>query len=424
MKKILVFVMAAAIAVSAQAQKKNIQTASNKLRHKEYDEAIKYIDMALENPTTKDDPKAWFVKGSIYMNMQQDPGYEKDMPYKKAVDAYTKVVELDEKYEKDQVRQSLKFGAYQYYNEAVKAYSAKQWTAAYDLAKGTADIYNLKGGEYFKGDGSFDTVAAGALVIQAYSAFYDNKADIALPVLEELKNNPIEGNSNIYLIITDVYRKKGDLAKELATIEEAKTKYPNDKNIRNEELNYYIRTKQQDKLMQKLEEAVASDPNNPIYQYNLANAYTNMAFPKKEDGETAPKPEKFDEYIAKAEAGFKKAIEMDSDNVGYQYDMGVLYFNQASEVTEQMNQITGTTAEDDAKYEALKKERDAHFANAFPYLEKVYNTLEPKVSELDADNKFIYQSAIVAMREIYARQNQLEKAKELKKKLQESKMAE
>ncbi len=419
MKKILVTVLAVGMAAGVSAQKKNIQNAINELRHKEYDKALEYIQLAVENPSTKDNSKAWFTYGNIYMEMQQDPGYKKDQPYKKAVPAYMKLVELDPDYEKKMVKQNLVFAAYQYYNEGVKAYGAKQYTVAYEAAKNTVEIHNLNSGEYFAAEKSFDTVAAGAEVIQAYSAFYDNKPDLALPVLNSLKNNPIEGNANIYLIITDVYRKKGDLANELATIEEAKAKYPDNKNIRNEELNYYIRTKQQDKLMQKLEEAVASDPSNPIYHYNLANAYTNMAFPKEEG---AKKPEKYKEYIAKAEAGFKKAIDMDSDNLGYHYDMGVLYFNQASDITEQMNNITGTTAADDAKYEELKKVRDGLFKSALPYLEKVYNTLSPNLQELDDDNRFIFQSSVVAMREVYARDNNKEKVAELSKKLQESKM--
>ena len=421
MKKILVIVLAATMAVNANAQKKNIQSALNSLRHKEFDKAIEYINLAAENPTTKENPKTWFTMGNIYMNMQQDPGYQADKPFKKAVEPYTKLVNLDPKYEAAQVKQSLKFCAFEYYNEGVKAYGNKQYAVAYDAAMNAVAIHDLNDGSYFTGDAPFDTIAAAAQVVMAYSAFYDGKTDQALPALLTLKDNPIEGNANIYLIISDVYRKKGDLANELAIIEEAKSKYPSDKNVRNEELNYYIRTNQQDKLMQKLEEAVSSDPENPIYQYNLANAYTNMVFPKDAE-EGTQKPENYKELLSKAEVGYTKAIEKDADNMGYRYDMAVLYFNQASEVTEQMNEITGTTAEDDKKYEDLKAVRDEFFKKAFPYLEKVYTTLEPKVNSLDADNMFIYQSAIIALREIYARQSDYEKAKEMKKKLEESKM--
>lgn len=419
MKKVLLVLTAVLIMVSGYAQKKNIQSALNSLKYKEYKEAVDFIELAVKDPSTKDDPKAWLVRGTVYAAMDQDPGYADKGYHKEAIASYMKVVTMKPGFETEQVNSGLLYGAFKSYNNAVIAYNGKKWNEAYDNAKTTVDIYNLGGGTKL-GNKNFDTVAGGAMVIQAYSAFYNNDVDKAIPVLEALKNNPIESNANLYLVITDAYRKKGDMAKELATIEEAKKKFPGNTSIRNEELNYYIRTKQQDKLIQKLQDAVTSEPENAIYQYNLANAYTNMSFPKKDDGKAAPQPANYNELIAKAEAGFTKAVSLDPENVGYHYDFGVLYFNQASLVTEEMNKVTGTTAEDDKKWKELEKERNVFFDKAMPHLEKVYTAYEPKVKSLDADNKFMYQSAITAMREIYARQNKLDKAAELKKKYEES----
>lgn len=417
-----VLVVAAMLTVTAgYAQKKNIQSASNSLKFKEYKEAMEYIETAVKDPSTKDDAKAWLVRGAIYLSMDQDPGYADKGYYKEAITSYKKVITLRSNYETEAVNSGLMYGAYKAYNSSVISYNGKKWDDAYESAKITVDIHDMDGGMRFNNPG-FDTVASGALVIQAYSAFYNNQADKALPVLEKLKSNPIEGNNaNTYLIIADVYKKKGDQAKELATIEEAKAKFPNNPNIRNEELNFYIRTKQQDKLIAKLQEAVTSDPENAVYQYNLANAYTNMAFPKKSDGTADAAPANYADLLAKAEKGFEKAIANDPENVGYHYDMGVLYFNQAAAVTEQMNLVTGTTAADDKKYNELKAEREVLFQKAFPHLETVFKAYESKVNTLDEDNKSIYKSAIAAMREIYARQNNLEKAAELKKKFEEAK---
>lgn len=420
MKRILLAALAVSMMTSADAQKKNIQSALNSLKYKEYKEAVDFIELSVKDPSTQSDPKAWLTRGVVYLTMDQDPGYADKGHYKEATISYMKVIELKPNYETEQVNSGLMYGAYKSYNNAVMSYNAKKYDEAYELAKTTVDIHNLEGGKRFAGNKGFDTVASGALVIQAYSAFYNGQADKALPVLEALKDNPIEGNNaNTYLIITDVYKKKGDQAKELATLEEAKKRFPNNTNLRNEELNFYIRTKQQDKLIQKLEDAVKSEPENAIYQYNLANAYTNMAFPKT-DGKADAKPANYNDLITKAEAGFTKATTLDQENVGYQYDFGVLYFNQASQVTEEMNKYTGMTPEDEKKWAELQKVRDGLFAKAFPHLEKVYIAYEPKVKELDADNKFMYRSALSAMREIYARQNKLDKASELKVKLEES----
>lgn len=417
MKKVLVALIALTVTVSAEAQKKNIQSASNSLKYKEYSEALKYIDEALNDPSTKDDPKAWYIKGLIYMNMQNDPGYKADDPYKKAVEPYMKVLEIKPGYESNNVKQGLQFAAYNYYNESVQAYNNKKYPEAYNLSKFTVDIHNAQDGKLFEGNKSFDTVAAGAAVINAYSAYYGKDMDNALPALHALKDNPIEGNASIYLMLADIYRNQDNTAKELEIIEAARAKYPSNENVRNEELNYYIRTNQQDKLLKKLKDAVASEPNNPIYQYNLANAYTNMAFPKDADGNSMDKPENYDQLLADAEAGFKKALDADPDNMGYHYDMGVLYYNQSAEVTNDMNQVTGTSAEDDKKWNALKEKRNALFAKAMPYFEKIVNTFEPKFDKLSNDDKSIYVNSLRAMREMYAKQNMLDKSKELKEKI-------
>ncbi|MBZ0098785.1 MAG: tetratricopeptide repeat protein [Taibaiella sp.] len=421
MKKLLLTLVALFAVMTGYAQKKNIQSASNSLRNKEYQEAVDFIEQAIKDPTTKDDPKAWLLRAQIYSAMEQDPGYTGKGYDKQALESYMKVAQLKSNYEMEQVNQGLVFSAFKSYNTAVNAYNQKQWEDAFNNARLATEIYSLEGGKRFAGNKNFDTVVAAAMVIEAYSAFYNEKLEQAIPALEKLKNNPIEGNANIYLILTDAYRKLGNQEKELATIEEAKKRFPNNPSVRNEELNYYIRTKQQDKLMQKLEAAVAAEPDNAIYQYNLANAYTNMAFPKDASGKSMPDPANYNELIAKAEAGFTKAIAADPDNIGYHYDMGVLYFNQAAKVTEQMNAVTGSSAEDDKKWKELEAKRNTLFDKAMPHLEKVYVTYEPKVNELDADNKGIYQSSLAAMSEIYARQNKLDKAAEIKKKIEASK---
>lgn len=409
---VLALAVAGMVTSAANAQQKNIQSASNSLRNKEYKEAIEFIDQAIKDPSTADNPKAWAMRGQIYLAMDQDKANADKEYYKEAVASYIKVVELKSGYEPEQVNKNLVYGAYQSYNKAVTTYNAKNFDAAFDAAKMTVDIRNLEGGKRFAADKNFDTIAASALLLQAYSAFYNNQIDKALPVLEALKNNPIEGNNaNTYMIIIDAYGKKGDDAKVLATIEEGKKRFPTNTNLRNEELNYYIRTKQQDKLLQKLEDAVKSEPGNAVYQYNLANAYTNMAFAE------GNKPANYDELLTKAEAGFTKAITADPDNIGYHYDMGVLYFNQASRITEEMNNHTGATPAEEKKWNELNKVREEKFNKAFPHLEKVYTTYEPKLASLDNDNKNMYISSVSAIREMYARQNKLDKASEMKKKL-------
>ena len=119
MKKLILFAAGICFTTFTWAQKQNIQTASNYLNDKDYEKAIEHINLATNDPSTKDNAKAWYIKGRIYMAMQQDATRKSTSPYREAANAFTKVAQLDAKYEKEEVNQALLVSAYNYYNDAV-----------------------------------------------------------------------------------------------------------------------------------------------------------------------------------------------------------------------------------------------------------------------------------------------------------------
>lgn len=413
MKKIVLLFVAGAIATSAMAQKKNIQSALNSLRNKEYSEAVQFIDMATKDESTKDDPKAWFVRGNIYMTMQVDPGYKDSNPYRKAAESYIKVVELKDSYEEQQVSRQLYNSALLYYNDGANTYNEKKYDESFDLSGMVVKIHDLGKGGRFNQFKAFDTIAAQAQFIQALSAYNDNKYEKAIPILEQLKANPIKSDPNTYLLLATSYKMTKQNDKLLSLIQEGRQKFPNDVNLRNEELNYYINAGKQDELLGKLKAAVESDPTNAELLYNLANVYNSMAF-NQEGG----KPENYEELITKAEENYLKAIAISPDNFLYNYNTGAMYYNQGTEINKEMNAIEGTSAAEQKKYDALLKQREAYFEKALPYLEKTYTLIEPNLASASADDKNTYVASVQAAREIYARQNKLDKSAELKKKLE------
>jgi hypothetical protein len=419
MKKAILFTAGVALSTLGLAQKQNIQSASNSLRNKEYDKAIEYINLAANDASSKDNPKTWYVKGNIYMDMQQDAKYKPQSPYREAATSYMKTATLDAKYEKENVDAMLISCAYSYYNDAVVAYNAKKYDDAITYSKTTSDIHDMEAGKRFANK-SFDTVSAQSMIIQGYSLYYAKKYADALPVFNNLKINPVTKSANIYLALIDIFKNLNKEQDMLAMFDEARKQYPDNQNIRNEELNYYIKLGKQDVLIKKLEDAVTTDPNNAELLFNLANGYSNMAFPKDVNGKDMPKPANFLEYAGKAEASYAKALKIDAENGGYNYNMGVLFYNQASEFNNKINDIKGNTAADLKKYDELKAQRDAMFDKAIPFLEKTYTVLGSKLGSLNADDKFSYQSALIALKEIYARKDDMNKSNEYKKKLDES----
>jgi Flp pilus assembly protein TadD len=401
------------------AQKANIENARGSLRDKDYDKALEYINKAIADPSTKDDPRAWFVKGNIYMDMQADPKYAANSPYREAATAFIQANQLKANYEKETITQALLQSAYNFYNDAAKAYNQKEYEAAISYAANLSKIHDLDGGKRYAGRKDFDTVNIQGKQIAAFSAFYGNKFEVAVPMLNELKDNPIVGSPNMYLLLADSYKKQGKDAEYLAIMKAASEKYPDNTNVRNEMLNYYIKSGQTDIMLKEMEDAVAKDPNNADYLYNLAVIYNGIAFPKDGSGKDLPKPANYAELVGKAEATYLKALAISPDHVDYNYNTGALYYNQATEVNNDMNKITGNTPKEVKQFEDLKVKRDGIFDKAKPYLEKTVSVLDPK-SSLTADEKFTYQSALTALRQIYAMQNDLKKASELKAKLEAS----
>ncbi|RYD55954.1 MAG: hypothetical protein EOP56_13535 [Sphingobacteriales bacterium] len=418
MKKSILIAAAMGVTMSGWAQKQNIQSANNYYRDKEYKKALEYIDKAINDPSTKDDPKAWYIRGSIYMAMNEDLAYKAEKPYREAVASYMKAAELKPTYESSVITQNLLASAYAYYNDAVNEYNNKNYQNATDFAQKVIAIRNLEGGKRYAANKPFDTVAAQGLQIGAFAAYYGEKYDAAIPMLTAMKNDPIAKNANVYLLLADIYKKQNSDAQYLAILDEARKQYPDNQNIRNEELNYYIRTGKQDMLIKKLEEAVAADPNSAELQFNLANGYNGMANPKDASGKELAKPANYAELLGKAETAYTSALKTSPNNAEYNYNAGVLYYNQATEFNNQMNAIKGNSAAEQKKYDDLLKKRDAMFAKALPYLEKAASIMEPNLTSLGDQDKMTYRASLQASREIYARQNQLDKAAEMKKKIE------
>jgi len=414
MKKIIIAITALGISLHSMAQDKYVVSANVALNNKNYDEAKENIDKAMASPETKEKPKALFTKAQVYYMLQNQDKYKANHPYREAADAVFKLIEVKPDYEKTTVDQLLLVSAFLYYNDGVKANNEHKFAEAAELMQNVVKIHDLDGGKRFeKSDRAkqFDTLTAEAKLTMANGAYYNNKYDEAIPLLINVKNNPITRKPTIYECLIDSYSKEKKTQDEFATIEEARKYFPDDVTLRNYELNYYITAGKQDELVKKLEDAAVKEPDNADIQYNLATTYLGMANPK--DGK---KPANSAELSAKSEAAFQHALKLSPDNAGYNYNFGALYYNQATDYNEQMNSISGSSAAETKKYEELKAKRDELFSKSLSYFEKSYSVLSAKESDLKGEDLRFYKSTLSALNVVYTRQSKNDKAAEMKKK--------
>jgi len=348
----------------------------------------------------------------IYFQMQDIEKYKASNPYREGTKALLKLVEVKPDYEKATIDQYLLRSAYMYYNDGVKAYNDKKLAESSDDMKAVEKIHGMDAGKRFEKLKGFDTVAAGANQIMATSAYYLGNYEESIPLLVSTKNNPITRTPSIYECLIDAYNHQKNSAEALATIQEARKTFPEDATIRNYELNYYIKSGKQDEMVKKLEEAAAKDPNNADIQFNIATVYLGMANPKE-----GKKPANAAELTGKSEAAYKQALRIDPNNASYNYNFGALYYNNAIDFNVQMNEVTGTSDADTKKYDGLKASRDATFGQALPYFEKANEVLSKDEGNLKNEDKATYKSTLMALKEIYARLNKMDKSQEMGKKL-------
>lgn len=414
MKKTILIIAILGMSLPGIAQEKYVVSASVALNAQKFDEAKENIDKAMSSPETREKPKTLFVKAETYLGMQLVEKYKSSNPYREGAQALFKLVELKPDYEKETVDQLLIFSGFFYYNDGVAAYNDKKYNDAIDYMKNVVRVHDLNGGKRFNKfseaqQKKFDTVAADANQTIAMSTQNLEKYEDAIPLLIAVKNNKITKSPAIYESLIYAYKMANKTTEYYATIEEGRAAYPDDMTLRNYELNYFISSGKQEELVKKLEDAVLKDPNNSDILFNIATTYLSMANPK------GTKPANATELYSKSEDAFLRAIKISPDNPSYNYNFGALYFNQATEVNEKMNAISGTSDADEKNYESLKKNRDALFSKATPYFEKAYSLLSNEKG-LGNDDKNTYKNTIMALKEIYARQNKLDKAEEMKKK--------
>lgn len=422
-KKIVILSLGIAVSGASYGQKAKINEAIKELdkvaeaRIKKdvaaetaaYQKAKAAIDQAVRDESTKENAKAWFTRAAVYVGMQDNVELSESDPYKEGAEALKKAIELDKKYDKDpQAINLLANSAFFYYNEGIQTYNNSKYSEAYKLFDEGISLVGPDKDKRFILLPVIDTIRAQSKMYMGFTSYYSGAYDQSIPLLKEAKASPyLDREANVYLVLAQAYEQQGKTAEQVALLKEGKAKFPNDKNIANAELNYYIKSGKQEEMTAKLEEAIAKDPENPDLVFNLGIIYEGMV--KNNPAEASV-------FSEKAEAAYKKALALAPDNANYHYQYGALYYNKAAELNGVMNDL-GVGKADQLKYNELLKERDGLFAKALPLLEKGKDLYSAKEKNLSGEEKSFYRQSLEALSKIYSIQDRLDEAGAVKKKL-------
>jgi len=403
MKKILISVVFVLFAISGFAQKREVQTASNYLRAGKLDKALVAIEKAVVHEQTMNDPRAWFYKGNILLqiNDTKEPAFASlvENPLDKALEAYSKAVQLDTKKQYYlEMFENVRVMGNMFYLKG-----ADEYKLGFDEKNDT-----IKKKEYFiKASQEFDKAYQSSMLVEFtdtmalyYSGFsmmlagnYDKSIEVYNKLVEMNYDKP-----DLYISIINAYAGKKDNVKELEYIELSRQKWPDDLNLLLTETNYYIKTKNVEKAQANLMLAIEKDPDNAILHFNIGANYQTLY----ED--TLNSLENRLNYYDEAIKSYNKVLSIDPDNFEANYSLGAIIFNEGIRIFVDAEKELSKTM-NFKKYEQEELKFKEIWKTAQPYLEKSLSLID--------DTNSSYKEAVLSLRELYGRTNQTEKLQQI-----------
>ncbi len=232
--------------------------------------------------------------------------------------------------------------------EAVFAYNKKNFAQAYNNFAQILEVNKLPLMEKIQ-----DTI----IMYNAGRAAYEMKDyKEAIRLFNDVKNLGFK-ESFIHVFLKNCHFGSGDTLAGVNELKEGFEKYPNDESILIELINYYLVAQQSEKALDFLTLARQNDPKNVSYIFAEGTIRDKMG------------------HFEEARSTYMHCLEVDPDFYNAAYNLGVLHYNKAVKMYEDMINISDNDA-----YEKAKAEADEMFKAAIPFMEKAHE-IEPTSKE-------------------------------------------
>lgn len=368
MKKSLLFLSFSLFVLNVSAQQNNLQNTNNALRAGELDKAKHAIDLASEHESTKNLTKMWYYRGKTYLGINDSKEFKSLDPDAalKAVISFINCLKGDkDNIYKDEVTGMLIASTLRLYNNGIDTYRNGDFIKATQSLNVIFDVFPYDKDKTL----TRSNITPESLNYDLYSIARDSK-DIgkAKEYLQKLIDAKYK-SPKIYIDMSRIYLSEKDTTKALQYIEMGRAIFDEDIKLINAELTIYIQQGKLDVLLEKINKALESAPDNEFLYYTQGLIYND----KKE--------------LEKAEVSYKKVLELKPDHVDANFELGKLYFNKGVE----WNNKSGKLPLSETK---KQKEYDDNAANDFkaaiPYFEKTH--------ELNPNDASVIQSLMKAYR--------------------------
>ncbi len=286
--------------------------------------------------------KNWYLKGRVYKAIYLDDSTDyKNLAGEEALDiameSFNKVKSMEKEsssyviFSDQEI--SILYGTI--FNNGANAYQEGNYNEAYEGFMKVLKIYPK------------DTTA---LLYGGVAAQQADMIDEALACYQQLADNG-DANVDTYKTMIYLYRtEKEDMESVLKVVTQGIEKFPENNELIQEKITTLILMERVDEAKSELEEAINSDPTNPLYYYFLGYLYD-----LQEDPENAV-------------VQYEKAIELNPEYYEANYNLGVVHYNMGRDIKSELNNLSlDEYRKQEADYTARA---NVHFERALPYFEK------------------------------------------------------
>lgn len=378
------------------------------------EEAKAKINEALQFPDAQALASAWLTKGDVYntilskdvqmMAINPKAKYSGDNDALEAFTAYKMAFNAPDakKYHKSDAIKGIGDVQGSLVNIGINKYEAADYNKAYLSFNASMEAHELLKGAGKKSvldePGQYDN----QLYITALAASLANKNDIAVPLYEQIYKKGTD-KPEVYSGLYKAKLTMKDTAAADVYLKEGRQKFPDDATLLFDEINSYLMKGKLGELTGSLKTAIAKEPENIGLYVTLGNVYDNLYQRELSAKNDAKAKENFDLALQY----YTEASTRDPKNVDAAYATGALYYNKAALMTQELNAMPEDfSAAGMKKYNDMKGKINDLFNLALPHFKKA--------ESLDGNDT----NTLIALSEIFARQDELELMKEFKSRLE------
>ncbi len=354
-KKIWVFGLLCSITLCVYGQRSKVTSGAMAVQDQDYEKAIQYLQEALAKPELldqKDLAKAHAKLGQAYIGILASGKKELIMKYPNIMNDAYNAFENAKKYDTDKkFANDIKMGyavlGPLFYQTAFELYKQKMYKPALNLIDNaikifeeqknpnTYGVYLLEGYCYAGANDSSKAAISLDKAIKLHNASPPKEADPAIP--------------SAYALLGRLFAAANDFENMNRIFTEGKNKYPDNDEIRkNEILIYATNPALYDKALAKFEQDIQKNPNDEL----LKMAYAQLLESKD---------------IQKAIKIYESILEKNPNNKDVLFNLGALYNNLGKEKYDKANRSS-----DNNEYKKLIEESKADFRKALVYIEKSF----------------------------------------------------